>query len=125
MDKKLFRQIGFSFVKIGLAVYFGLLISRASITNYSKSQEINKQKQEIKTLQEEIEYQKNLNSYYQTPAFLELEARKQLNMKADGERVIILPVEKDELNLSVASVKQEKKSEVTPNYIKWWNYFAK
>lgn len=125
MDKKLFRQIGFSFVKIGLAVYFGLLISRASINNYTKSQEINKQKQEIKTLQEEIDLQKNLNSYYQTPAFLELEARKQLNMKADGERVIILPVEKDELNLSVASVKQEKKSEVTPNYIKWWNYFAK
>lgn len=125
MDKKLFRQIGFSFVKIGLAVYFGLLISRASINNYSKSQEINKQKQEIKTLQEEIDHQKNLNSYYQTPAFLELEARKQLNMKADGERVIILPVEKNELNLSVASVKQEKKSEVTPNYIKWWNYFTK
>ena len=57
--------------------------------------------------------------YYQTPEFIEEEARNKLNMAKPGETIVILPPNLEEL-LSRSKTQAEP---LIPNWKKWWNLF--
>lgn len=129
MDKQLFRAIGYNTLKIALAIYFGLLISRATFDNYAKSEEIVAKQKMIASLEEDISYRNNLLQYYQSPVYLELEARRQLNYKAAGERVIVLGTNEElastgtKISTAETASSDAEDEDNTPNYLKWWQYF--
>ncbi len=57
--------------------------------------------------------------YYQTPEFIEEEARNKLNMARPGETIVILPP-----NLEEILGKQKQNSfPPLPNWKKWWKLF--
>jgi len=80
-------------------------VLKAEVTNY------NKQKEDLNKL---IDYYKNKSN-------LENEARVRLNLKKEGENVvIILPTATSTENSGTLS---QKNIENLPNYKQWWYYF--
>ncbi len=61
-----------------------------------------------------------LIKYLGTPEYKEKEAREKLNLKKEGEQVVVLPDPEDENGL-VASASTDDQ----PNPKKWFNYFFK
>jgi len=58
-------------------------------------------------------------AYFQSPEFVEEEARNKLNMAKPGETVVILPP-----NLAQVLGREEKPAAPEiPNWRKWWNLF--
>jgi len=85
-----------------------------------------KASQRIKIMEEKVfkleEKKKELSAkyqYYQTPEFIEEEARNKLNMAKPGETIVILPPNLEEL-LNRPKTKTEP---LIPNWKKWWNLF--
>jgi len=85
-----------------------------------------KASQRIKLMEEKVlkleEKKKELSEkyqYYQTPEFIEEEARNKLNMAKPGETIVILPP-------NLGEVLSRPKTQVEPpipNWKKWWNLF--
>ena len=106
-----------------LSIIFLLLIvalGRESYFNYKTDQEIKTLQKEIERLQKENVEFSQLEKYFQSEEFLEKEARLKLNLIKDGERLIV--VKEDEENLTKEEDKDEKLKN-TSNFRKWWNYF--
>lgn len=101
-------------------------LGHSIFSNYKVNEKIISTTTDINSLKQENELIKNQNLYYQTNTFKELEARRKLGMKADGENVIITPDNKDQSSLSDNSSTPgatiQNKSAVVPNYVKWWQY---
>lgn len=109
---------------IFLLAYALFLLGRSVYFNYKTNQQIATLKEEIQIAQEENSNLQNLILYYQTDAFKELEARRQLGLAKPGEMVISLPENKESRASSVKDGGKpfEKTNKGTPNYIKWWNF---
>lgn len=72
--------------------------------------------EELKVKQAELVEKKE---YYQSPEFIESEARNKLNMAKPGETIVILPPNVEEL---AGQIKKEPQSEI-PNWRQWWKLF--
>jgi cell division protein FtsB len=70
------------------------------------------------TLQKDNQQLSDLIKYLGTTEFQEKEAREKLNLKKEGEEVVVLPSD-EEMNGMVASANLENQ----PNPKKWFNYF--
>lgn len=62
---------------------------------------------------------KELKEYYQSEAFIEEHARNKLNLAREGETIVILPPNVEEL----VGFKEEKEPLQIPNWKKWWQLF--
>ena len=124
-NKNIFGKILSFRLFIFIAVIIIVLLSMGIGGEYYRDYQIQK---EINSLQKEIDYFEinnyklsQLAEYFQTDEYKELEARKRLNMKKEGESVVIigqLDNNSDEL-----VVEEENEHKNLSNYIKWWNYF--
>lgn len=130
MGKKLFTFVnnisGFA-LKVGVVVYLTILLTHSMRSNIATERQIDQERKEIAGLRDEIVNMKNLLAYYQSPAYYELEARKRLNLQADGEKVIILPSPSSStsVNQEAGIVAGAKTESVKTNYLLWWNYHFK
>jgi cell division protein FtsB len=80
-------------------------------------------KAEEKLEEQEKEHQELVEkeSYFQSPEFIEEEARNKLNMAREEETIVILPPNVEEMS---QWMKQEgKKEEDLPNWQRWWKLF--
>ena len=75
----------------------------------------------IKEVQKDTDYLNKFLGYFQTPAFLEKEARLKLNYKAQGEEVVFIYKDKNPKKAS-ESVSFEELLGKLPNYKKWVLY---
>src|SRR3989344_3613633 len=75
----------------------------------------------IKEVQDNTDYLNKFLSYFQTPDFLEKEARLKLNYKAPGEEVVFIYKDKNIKNVS-DSISFEELLTRIPNYKKWFLY---
>ena len=73
--------------------YFVYLIYGAVTSNYRTTQKISSLKAEIDLLNSEKAYIADLNDYYVTNTYKELEARRKLGMKKPDEKVIRIPID--------------------------------
>lgn len=73
--------------------YFIYLIYGAVTSNYRTTQKISSLKAEIDLLNSEKSYITDLNDYYATNTYKELEARRKLGMKKPDEKVIRIPID--------------------------------
>lgn len=113
----LFLLIGIPFV---VFVMFGLV--RSYYNGYKINLEISNLKSDIKSLeQKKIDSMKILN-YVMSEDFVEEKARTELNMKKDGENVLVFK------NQTVQDSDNDAKDGDTlqkmNNPLKWWYYFT-
>jgi cell division protein FtsB len=112
-----------------LIVYAVFLIGRAIFQHFqvnnqleALSEEIDGQKDQIKRLNQAIEY-------YQSISFKEKEARAKLGLQKKGEQVIAIPASGQDQDTGknqddILGIDQEQNFS-QPNYIRWWNFFFK
>lgn len=75
--------------------YSLILVVRGMYQNYSINAEISRHKQVITALEKQKREKELALVYYKSTAFRELEARKRLNLKGEGEKVVALKKHND------------------------------
>ncbi len=120
---------------VALIGYFIFLIFQAAKQNYQTSQKIKKLREEIASLERQKEVLQNLKIYYQTNTYKELEARRKLLLKKEGETVVPVEVKKEDLEgmeISETGLPTEAISSEPPPQVPkesmaslWWKYFFK
>ena len=109
----------------GILLIFGLYLivsfSRDIFNLFQKGKEVEKEQLKLEELQIKNEELKRQLGYVKSAEFLEKEAREKLGLAREGEVVVILPENLEELisgNQSQISANPEE-----PNWKKWWNLF--
>lgn len=81
--------------------------------------EINDVKKQISDFEKKNKEMEDMISYFDSPQYLEAQARLNLNLKKPGEQVIVISgAEESEVTLADSSLDENQSS-----YAKWWRYF--
>ena len=119
---KFFLTISFlAFVLVTYALF------KETYKKYQIQKEVEELQSEADSLKQGNEKLKGLIDYFQTQNFSEKEARGKLNVKKDGEKIVILKRE-DETEDAEGNLIEAQDEEVIldlPNPLKWWDYFFK
>jgi cell division protein FtsB len=102
-------------------VFLGANLGKEYYRERQIQKEIDSLKNEIESFEKDNYKLSQLAELYKTDEWKEIEARKRLNMKKEGESLIII-TEPNDSNGKVLSVEVDP-NENLPNYVKWWNYF--
>ncbi len=111
--------------------YLLFLLSKSLWTNYDLKNTVEKLQNQITQLENQKNEIENLNMYYNSSAFKELEARKKLGYKRLDERVFIISNAPTQENFAKEIEKErlgvtDKKTDINlPNYKLWWQYLIK
>ena len=111
----------FNIVLMMIVGYMVYLTGREALVNYYQSKQVARIEAEnakIRQGNEELHY---LLEYYKTDTYVELEARKHLNLKKSGELVVIIPVDLNENDFG-ADVEEEESLVHKANHLKWWDF---
>ena len=108
-------------------VYLLLANILAVFQVYRLDKEIIRLRQEIAELKIKNQDLENLIAYLKTDSFKEREARRKLNYRKPGERVLVIPdqtafVERKEEE-EASSLSPEERLKNLPTPYKWWYYF--
>ncbi len=106
---------------VSAAVFLGINLGEAYYRERQVQKEIDSLKNEIESFEKDNYKLSQLAEFYKTDEWKEIEARKRLNMKKEGESLVII-TEPDDSNGKALSAEIDS-SENLPNYVKWWNYF--
>lgn len=111
------KIINFTILIIG----FGLIItlSRDIFRLLKAGDRIQQAQLRVEELEKENLKLKELKQYYQSEEFVEEQARNKLNLSREGETIVILPPNVEEL---VGWQEKEKPQEI-PNWKRWWRLF--
>ena len=108
-----------------LASVFALWLTLSSVNLNSQRSLVEKDVKNVEAktneVQDDMDYLNKFLAYFQTPAFLEKEARLKLNYKAQGEEVVFIYKDKSVKKAS-ESVSFEELLGRLPNYKKWFLY---
>lgn len=105
-----------------IVLLLGSALSKEIYREYKIKKEIETLKSEIGSMEKDNYELSQLLDYYKTNEYKEAEARKRLNLKAEGEQVVMI----DEKKASVEEVKAAEEAAQqagVSNPTKWWNYF--
>ena len=113
-----------------LIIYTFVMLGRSIYLNYELKKQAEDIKSEIASVENKNKNLENLILYYKSDSFREVEARKKLDLKKPGEKVVILPVKEkrdfiDEMKTQGSNLVENVKSEKQSNYSLWWRYFVK
>lgn len=120
-------------VKIGsvLVIFYVIFLLGKSIwTNYDLRQSIQKLNSQIATLEIQKKQLADLNLYYASDPYKELEARKKLGLKKPDEKVVIIAAAEtknfqDQLTQDQLNLSNEEDTQSSPNWILWLDFFTK
>jgi len=114
MNKRVFETI-----IILLGICFIVKLTGDFLRLLKASQRIKVMEEKVLKLEEKKKDLYDKYQYYQTPEFIEEEARNKLNMAKPGETIVILSPKLDEL------LNRSKIQNGPPisNWRKWWNLF--
>lgn len=117
LGSRLFLIIG---VPLALLVAFGYV--RSYYNGYKVNQEIAALEKEIKTLEHKKIESMEILDYVMSPNFVEEKARTELNMKKEGENVLVFKNENTYQERE--TYKSEETGQKMSNPLKWWYYFT-
>lgn len=125
--QRLVSGIG-SVLLIAFLGYLIFIISQSIWRNYQTNRKISGLKDVIEMMQIENDLRREMLTYYQSDSFREVELRRRLILQKPGEKVITLPIKKEDSNLDrliniSPTPSTNPKQNNTPNYIKWWQLF--
>lgn len=93
---------------------------------YKVQKDLNKLNAEIANLNKQKSELNNLVDYYKNESNLEKEARVRLNLKKEGEKVVIILPQATSTGEETISMKLHNgELDSLPNYKQWWYYFFK
>ena len=119
--EKLVRSRIFFIVLIPIFLALLVGIFQQFYHRYQVKKDLDKLDAEIANFNKQKEDLNNLLDYYKNESNLENEARVRLNLKKEGEEVvIILPAATSTESDKISS---QKDIENMPNYKQWWHYF--
>lgn len=117
--KLLMRNKFFQIVGILVGLILVVKITGDLLHLFKAWQQIEKMERKVAALEKKKKELSEKNQYYQTPEFIEEEARNKLNMAKPGEIIVVLPPNLSEfLNHS-----KNQNEELEPNWRRWWNLF--
>lgn len=90
---------------------------------YEVKGELDKLNVEIADLGKQKDGLNQLIDYYKNESNIEKEARIRLNLKKEGEKVIIILPQATSTSENSETVKTSQNIENLPNYKQWWYYF--
>jgi len=119
-EKLIRSRIFFVFlIPISLALLVGIF--QQFYYRYQVKKDLDRLDTEIANFNKQKEDLNNLLDYYKNESNLENEARVRLNLKKEGENVvIILPTATSTESDKISS---QRDIENMPNYKQWWHYF--
>lgn len=108
-------------IVVVVVLSLGSALSKEIYREYRIKKDIDALKTEIGAMEKDNYQLSQLIEYYKTDEYKEAEARKRLNLKAEGEQVVMI----DEKDKSAEEVKADQVAQQAsvPNRTKWWNYF--
>jgi len=111
-------------------IWLGLVLTKTVYKRYQLNQEIESLKAEIEKTDKKEQELTKLMSYLDSSNYLEKEAREKLNLKKEGENVLM--VSESELTSGLtssasqqAAIDNAKNPAVDNNFVKWWKFFFK
>ena len=111
------KIISFTILIIGIGLIINL--SRDILRLLKAGERIEQAQFRVKELERENIELQELEEYYQSEEFIEEQARNKLNLAQEGETVVILPPNVEEL---VGWQEEEKLPEI-PNWKRWFKLF--
>jgi len=103
-------------------LYVVLAVAQAIWQNYSIEREIVSLQKEISALREEKQSWLARIAYYKTDAFKEREARRKLNYQKSGEKVLIIPKERENESNQGTVGEPTENERSRSNILKWWDF---
>lgn len=113
-------------VVIVIVGYVIVSVGNSVRKNYQINQRILKLENQIKAVQQEKDYLDSLIAYYKTDTFKELKAREELGLQKPGEKVVVVPIEAEEVPTGIQQYSTGDEPLVEkplPHYVKWLHYF--
>lgn len=107
------------------------MLGRVIYLNYKLKGQTEQIETEIAKIEQQNKNLANLNVYYQSDSFKEVEARRTLGLIKPGEKVAIVPVDESPTDFTVqvqtqaAQIAPKEKIVNNKNYELWWQYFFK
>lgn len=133
MNRQTFLQrLGLSLgnvIVIAIFCYLVFLIGSVIWRNYQNNQTIAKMEDNLTVTQLENGLRKELLVYYQSDNYKEVELRRRLMLQKPGEKVVMLPIRKNDTNdpfndlVNTVAPTQTTPPNQTPNVVKWVNLF--
>ena len=115
-------------VSLGAIVLISLAVTQETYKKYQIQKEIEELRAQAEKKERENEKLKGLIEYFKTNDFQEKEAKEQLSLQKEGEKVIVVKEEnkeeekkgqEDEAGENQNSSQKDERE----NYQKWWDYF--
>ena len=104
-----------------LILWLIIFSAQLVVQKNSVDKEVENLRWKIDEAQKNSNYLDKLLAYFQSPAFLEKEARLKFNYKASGEKVVFVYKDKTAKSVSGSADFQEV-LKTLPNYKKWFYY---
>lgn len=111
------RMVQGLIVLVGILLIFNL--TRDIRRLLKASDQIKLAENQVRELEKENQQLEEKKEYYQSPEFIEEQARDKLNMAKPGETIVILPQNLEEV---LGKTKKVTPPEL-PNWQKWWKLF--
>ncbi len=119
VNQKIVPKKVISLIIIVLGVGLIVTLSRDILHLLGADDRIHQAQLKVEELAQENLKLKELKEYYQSEEFIEEHARNKLNLAREGETIVILPPNVEEL----VGFKEEKKPPQIPTWKKWWQLF--
>lgn len=116
---------GFLLILLGVAIIIAIGYARAYYEDYTVRREITRLQEEVKALEKKKFASLELLQYARSENFLEDKARTELNLKKEGERVLVIPgIEPAPPKKLIENITPERvDTKPLSNPVKWWYYF--
>jgi len=135
--RNIFTSKVFLFILIIATIWVVLICLKITSKRYQMAREINNINQEIERLKQNNQNLTALIESFNNQSFLEKEAKRRLNLRKEGEEVVILP--KNEFSDNQTTTPETNSASLAgssnqnqvvdnkeePNFQKWWRYFFK
>ena len=123
-EKLIFNQIAYFVIGFLILILISMPLSKKIGQRYQLNKEIDEFNKEIERMSSNNNDLKNLITYFESQEFTEEEARINLNLKKEGEEVVVIK-NKDEkvLQTKINTKNNNELIKNQSNQIKWWNYF--
>ncbi len=135
--RNIFTSKIFLFILIIATIWVVLICLKITSKRYQMAREINNINQEIERLKQNNQNLTALIESFNNQSFLEKEAKRRLNLRKEGEEVVILP--KNEFSDNQTTTPETNSASLAgssnqnqvvdnkeePNFQKWWRYFFK
>ncbi|PIR78350.1 MAG: hypothetical protein COU28_02070 [Candidatus Magasanikbacteria bacterium CG10_big_fil_rev_8_21_14_0_10_36_16] len=123
IKKRFFNSRLFLFIMLGLAVVVAVGYARAYYQDYKIKQEIKSLQDDVSSLQKKKINTIDILKYVSSSAYIEDQARTELNMKKPGENVVFINGAGVNEKSSTAVDTNTDSGQVISNRLKWLYYF--